>query len=435
MSANLNWLLDLAVARGALKQTEAAPAREQKNLCVKRYLQTVLQPEHDAPFLSAIEQYVVMMSQIRAAGSKLANLFAIRAFEANEVNLEDTLLDQTFVKWCLLPFKGSLIVTKKTSDVDAEDPPPFPELAATWLEYRHLLRPTYPPLEDLRRMSWDQALSDAAREYIGAFRGHVMTHFATRVVDHVRHRMIDDMGAVVRRDEATGRSMAVLDGVSFYVSDVYASLEGSKAPVMPLPTRVATLVDGIRTELSLTGMSKLSKLSMSDTAFKYHIFLSRDRERRGLKSFSACPVIKTHRTFSYLDDRVVHAITSGFRVVPSRGTANFATALGVDEQSWNAANKVSRSMRRRHRNTNSRHLCGKSSFPSGWIPTSAATDGVSVCVTLARPVEPSGPVPAGGLAASTAGVAKKKTTAYEERLAQFVAQRGRPHEAWVLMNG
>ncbi len=77
---------------------------------------------------------------------------------------------------------AGVIVTKKTTAADVEEPPPFPELAATWLEYHHLLRPTYPPLEDLRRMSWDQALSDAAREYIGAFRGHVMTHFATRIV-------------------------------------------------------------------------------------------------------------------------------------------------------------------------------------------------------------------------------------------------------------
>ena len=100
----------------------------------------------------------------------------------------------------------------------------------------------------------------------------------------------------------------------FLGGDCNASLESSKAPVVPLPTRVAALVDGIRRELDLTGMSKLSKLPLSDTAFKYHIFLSRDRERRGLKSFSACPVIKTHRTFAYLDDRVVHAITSGFRV-------------------------------------------------------------------------------------------------------------------------
>jgi hypothetical protein len=38
-----------------------------------------------------------MMSQIRVAGSKLANIFAIRAFEANAVNLADTLLDQTFI--------------------------------------------------------------------------------------------------------------------------------------------------------------------------------------------------------------------------------------------------------------------------------------------------------------------------------------------------
>jgi hypothetical protein len=133
-------------------------------------------------------------------------------------------------------------------------------------------------------------------------------------------------------------------------------------------------------------------------------------------------VIKTHRTFAYLDDRVVNAITKGFGVTPSKGTASFATALGVDERSWNAANKASRSLKRRHRDASSRHLCGKSSFPTGWIPTSAGTDGVSVCVTLTRPVEPSGPVD--GLAEK--GVAKKAT--YEERLAQFVARHGRPHK-------
>jgi hypothetical protein len=44
-------------------------------------------------------------------------------FDANAVNLADTLLDQTFVKWCLLPF-----VTKKTV-ANVEEPPPFPELA------------------------------------------------------------------------------------------------------------------------------------------------------------------------------------------------------------------------------------------------------------------------------------------------------------------
>ena len=174
MSANMNWLLDLAVSRGVMTQDETTPAREHKNISVKRYLQTVLRPEQDAPFLAAIEQYVVMMSQIRAAGSKLVNLFAIRAFEANTVNLADTLIDQTFVKWCLLPFKGSLVVTKATVDNVIEEPPPFPELAAAWIEFHPLLRPMYPPLEDLQRMSWDQALSDTAREYIGAFRGHVM---------------------------------------------------------------------------------------------------------------------------------------------------------------------------------------------------------------------------------------------------------------------
>ena len=83
-TANKNWLLLEAVRRGALTREEADPAKEYTNIVVKRYLRSVVSPEKDAAFLGALDEYVSMMSRIRAAGSKLGNLFAMLAFDNDD---------------------------------------------------------------------------------------------------------------------------------------------------------------------------------------------------------------------------------------------------------------------------------------------------------------------------------------------------------------
>ena len=128
MTANLNWLLETAVKCGCMTAKDAAEARSVKNIVLKRYLRTVVSHAKDTPFLDAIDQYVVMMSQIRAAGS---NLFAIRTYDKGTVDLDKTLLNQTFVKWCLLPFKGALS-KPKTSKTNKQERPPHPELDEVW---------------------------------------------------------------------------------------------------------------------------------------------------------------------------------------------------------------------------------------------------------------------------------------------------------------
>ena len=404
-TANKNWLLLEAVRRGALTREEADPAKEYTNIVVKRYLRSAVSPEKDAAFLGALDEYVSMMSRIRAAGSKLGNLFAMRAYDNDDLALDDSFLDQTFVKWMLLPFKGAVSGA-------AQATPPHPGLSALWAEFEPLLRPTYPTSEELRRMPWDQALSDAAREYIGAFRSHVMVHFATRVTGYVRSVILDELGTVVRTDRETGRKTGTLDGATFFMSDVYAYLENAKVPTHALALRIVELVDGIRTLTGLAGASRLSKATLTVQVFRFHVTMSRYRERRGERAWSAAPVVKTHRTFAYLDDRVVEGIARGFGCRPSRGAQTFAVALGVDRASWNAANKTARRLRRRGVK-NRRSLCGSGSMPRDWVPTSACTDGVAICVTLARPVEPKGP----------GEVASKKAVkaSYQEEVQRFAA--------------
>eukprot|EP00798_Chlamydomonas_sp_ICE-L_P017727 gene17727-24087_t len=97
---------------------------------------------------------------------------------------------------------------------------------------------------------------------------------------------------------------------------------------------------------------------------------------------------------------------------PSRGSDDFAAALGVDRASWTAANKRAR----RAAETGPGCARRTSNYPAGWTPTSAGTDGVSVCVTLSKPVVPRGPT------VEAKPVSKKAS--YEERLAAFVGQHG-----------
>jgi hypothetical protein len=153
-------------------------------------------------------------------------------------------------------------------------------------------------------------------------------------------------------------------------------------------------------------------VKLSAAVFKFHVVMSRDRERRGLRAWSAAPIVKTHRTFAYLDDRVVEGIVRGFGCHPSRGSQNFAEALGVDPASWKAANRRARAARRRT-STDRRALCGRGTMPRGWEPTSACTDGVSICVTLARPLEPRGP--------DSQKQKKAVKASYEEEVQKFVA--------------
>ena len=176
---------------------------------------------------------------------------------------------------------------------------------------------------------------------------------------------------------------------------------------------MSTLV--LLTRVGLQGVSRLSKVHLSDAVFRYHITLSRERERRGLVAFSACPIVKTHRTFAYLDDRVVQSIVKGFGVSPSRGADDFAVALGVDRASWTAANKRARNERRRAQRLGKGVRGGRFADKqlSGRLDTYVCRDRwVSVCVTLSKPVAPRGPT------LEAKPVSKKAS--YEERLAAFV---------------
>ena len=417
-TANKNWLLGTALRCNKITPEEYLASLEKHHVTVKRYLRTVVDPIKDSAMLNTIDIYVQMMSKIRAAGSRLLNMVAIRDYEAGLLSVKKTFLNQTFVKWALLPFKGEVSGVRPTTVPTMR----FPRLAEAWEDYKTLLRPTYPPLEDLTRVAWDQSLTDAAREYIGAFEAHIKTHFASRVINMVRMHLLERLHVKVYKDRATGRAMGHLNECCFFMADVYATLEKPCTAQQPIHPDVLSFVEATRRRAGLGPTAKLSKAKLTDAMFKMHIEMSRELEQRGLKAYSACPVIKTQRSFAYLDKRVVEGLVSRFGLRPSNGTADWRVTLGIDRASWAAASKKARSAKRQHASDVRRGLCGAPKYPKAiakqeWSASSASTDGVAICVTLKCSMDPKPPC-----MDNTSAVKKQQLVAagYEEVVQNFM---------------
>ena len=466
-TANKNWLLDEAERRGILSPEATHAARDTRNVVFKRYLRTCL---GDEPTLKALDAYVRMASDVRSAGSQLLNLFAIRAFDAGWFAgrhvvdasgaivpaegrpamsvVEATLQDQTFLKYGLLPFKSAL------SNFHVDGCPAA--LRAVWEAHRAVLQPKYPAMTDLSRMAWDQALTDMAREMAGAVKSHVMVHLGARAMAYLRCRVLCDLGGVIRT--VAGRRTCSAGGNTFHLADMYEALESGKGE--GLPDVVRAEVAALRDRLGLRGASRLSKLTkLTDGLFCLHMELSRDAERRRQatpddprvpRAFSALPVVRTGRTFAYVDDRVMEALVRGFglaeRLRP--GERLFESMLGVGKEAWDAASKAARRRRRRarvvakaasgarRRSRRRRRDPGwaRRPDPRTWTATSAATDGVAVCLTLTSPVPPKAPV---ADAPSDAGGTRERVqeprhaiAADPGRVIIFEAAQCRPDGSW-----
>ena len=424
--ASKNWLLDEALKRSLISLEQRNASLEEENIVLKRYLRTGLDVKKHPKLVTAIDNYVAMASCIKAAGTQLLNLFAIHSYDAGLFDggfaldaagrvvrrpscekgqfVNDTFLDQTFVKYALLPFKSAVSRT-------AEGIPSV--LADVWQTIKDVLIPTYPDVCDLRAVAWDQPLSDMAREMCGAIKAHVTTHLGVRLASYLRSIVTKDMLAVVRTDRATRRTTITVAGSTFFAADMYELLERNKE-TPDIPQGVKDIVAGLRMRAGLEGSARLSKIrSLTDARFKLHIELSREAERRleddwaarlldnkkrsgrqeRARSFSACPVAKTHRCFAYIDDRIIESILK--RIGTDVSTFSkpkcslFEAALGVDCDSWNQASKAARRARRNSKHSKKKASLGWGRYPprdQGWRATSASTDGVAICVTLARPL-------------------------------------------------
>lgn len=391
---NQHDLLLQAKEQNLLSALEIERSTPQQSLCVKRYLRTLVQNER---LLSAIDRYVCMASKVRSVGSLLANLFALTALENNwfaeaGCSLDDTLFDQTFVKYCLLPFKASL--TNEPDNI-------HPKLQLVWREHEATLRPMYPLEGDLRAMKWDQALTDMAREMIGAIKAHIKTHLPKRVAAQLRHDLQSSIKATPFTEQGR-RRMRLPDGASFFASDAYSALEGGVEAKHGLPAPVAALVKETRQRCGIADGSsrKLSTLPLNAAVLRFHRDLSVLAKERGGKGWALLPVVRVHRTFAFVDERVLAALLSMAGIkdkAPEAGLSLLEHHFGVHARAWKEA---SRAVRKRHRankrGRKQKKRCGYGTFPSGARCVSINTDGVALVAVLSRPLTSPPTIGSGG---------------------------------------
>lgn len=326
----------------------------------------------------------------------------------------------------LLPFKAA--IPKPDIQADQEIPPNA-KLADIWVTHRDdLLLPLYPEMEDLRRYAWDQPLGDMSIEYMGALKGHVLTHLGDRLNAAFRHRLLHDLGCRIAKHPSQGRNV-VMDGTdTCFISDAYDALSNGKG-LEKLPHRIRALAEEFRARCGLQGASRVANVKLTPSTFKLHIELSREAEARECRGWSACPIAEHSRTFAYVDEKIAGAFATslGGRIggvsVDKRpaGLSVLQWMFGVHEQAWEAAN---RHARRKHRKARRRGKGGrrgrKQKACSGfgrWCPcasrkdvrvSSLATDGVALCAFLK--------IPAKSTPSST------PPPPLEERIKQFVSE-------------
>lgn len=479
---NHNWLVEAAHAGGHITQAERDGSLQYEMRTCKRYLWSVTK---DAGVRAALEQYVQLASRVRTAGSKLINLFALQAARHGLVTdgfLKDTLQDQTFVKYALLPFKlrvsrarSRLLQLKawqeKGKDVhklqaqwakadeaavsnsggasDGDDPgedvgdpdgasdgedsgddageekeaedggraarvsralkaAQIQELLELYERHRAALAHYYPTVAELTCHAWDQTLGDMAIEYIAAFNSHVRRTLQRHLPAYLRQLILRQPGAREFKDPSTKRSKLALGGSQFFSDDLYAYLEtgawGAEGAEPP-PAFVTETVTRLRQQAGLTATGRLEKLALRarGSAFLLSLEMCADAERyQWARSWSACPVVGTHRSFAYLDERVMETIlkdapmASAFAAAKPEDATDFEWALGITPQQWNAANKVARQKRRRANRQKNRKRrrrehrrgagYGACKVSHGWRASSASTDGVALTVLFKRPL-------------------------------------------------
>lgn len=394
---------DLAIEAFKKKLITAEEFRDM-NCCgattVKRYLTTVVQ---DTKILQIVDRYVMQYSVIFAAGSITFNAFlaycnALGRF--SDDNFIKNVLDQTMLKYILLPFKSEL--SSRASAATA----PLPDWAPFWREFGPRLRPLYPTAAELRHVSWDQPLGYMQAKLSANFRTHVKFHFGERFKKYIIHRIKTDFGLSEHQRTVNGKSRKVLTGQTtvVFLVKLYNLIESGKTQVdyvddmeilnSTLPEAIVEFVNEERLRVGLAKGKMLQNTSTSSklfpAMFRYHIAMSEYFEQTisqnpegGLKMFSIAPVNRVSRTYATIDNRIIKDLVGEGDF---DGEIDLDNVFGLSRSAWKRMSKVARRKKRkkgRQKNKKKKKHCGMGRMPQTVVPVqSVTTDGVAITVSV-----------------------------------------------------
>jgi hypothetical protein len=402
-----------AFHRGLISLKDCIDANGGSVTTLKRYLYTLVE---DEPTREAIDTYVIWYSSIYSVASKVINAFLCYCWENKLLNdptfIKDVLLDQTQVKYMVLPFKQELTGAKNSKGA-------HPVFQQFWEAYKEIFLPMYPPKVDLIRMKWDQTICKMAGNLITAFESHVTIHFGSRFRAYTIYKFkerfqlkpVSKVVDGVKRNAFQRRT----DETLIFVKDVYGAIQKND-PIPGYPEETLWLqtfrkacgvpetkdFDDYIKDLKVTPEVLSAHIKMSlefeDALVKEEALLaSLDDmkakaaiERCGLKRFSISPVTRTKRCFAYIDQRILDHLKETFKI---KSDLTLQETFKLEKSLWNKANKQARKkLRNNQKSRKKKRNYGLGSFPSNAIATSILTDGVALCVNISTVAPPSAPV-------------------------------------------
>jgi hypothetical protein len=396
---------DLAI-EAFKKDLITAEAFRDMNCCgattVKRYLTTVVQ---DTKILQIVDRYVMHYSIIFAAGSITFNAFLAYCNSLGRFNDDQFIkdvLDQTMLKYILLPFKSELSMRPSTATA------PLPDWAPFWQEFGPRLRPLYPTHEELKHISWDQPLGYMQARLSANFKTHVKFHFCERFNKYIMHRIKTDFELSEHKRTVNGTSRKVLTSADRRTTVVFLVklcrlIESGKSQVeyaddaeilnSTLPEAIVAFVNEERLRVGLAEGKLLQNTATSPklfpAMFRYHIAMSEYFEQTisndpaaGLKMFSVAPVNKVKRTYATIDNRIIKDLVgeSDFN-----GEIDLENVFGLSRAAWKKLSKMARKKKRKKgwQKKNKKKHCGMGKMPHAVVPVqSVTTDGVAIAVSV-----------------------------------------------------
>ena len=351
---------------------------------IKRYLHTLID---DEALKNEIHNFVTVNSKLYSAGSFIINSFILWMFQGNYINdsfIKD-LLEQTTMKYIIIPFKSEISNTKNSKGCK------FEKFNEFWNIYRDYFMEFYPSIEDLRRYYSDQILNNIAKTLKTNFKVHVLKHFTNYLSKYIIELIKDKFEyteSQIQINETTYKTLKNENDYHIIKYKLYDFIEKANKSKYSkdIPKELKKFITTQKKTVELKSIKyndtmenededekeeKESKLRVHITVFKKFYEMSKYFEKKKkIKSFSMFPIYTIGRRHIMIDQKVVDKVFKKFE-------KPLLELFNLTDDKWNAINRLIRKIKRQ-KNKKSRSRIG--SLPIKRVIKSISTDGVSISI-------------------------------------------------------
>ena len=404
---------------------------------IKRYLRSIIK---HLETLNVINNYVMVYSQVYSIGSKFYNAFLLYCFENNLITTENdckTIIDQTFIKYALLPFKSELSGRKKPTEGM------YDHLWNLWDSFGNYFINLYPSKESFEIVSWDQPLTRMQAIFKVNFENHVVIHYNNRVEKYILHNIIKknklyDINVIVN---GVNRKAYKYDEMIFYKTKLLnlikkgdCKLEYEDQATVNNSNISENIIEYVKEQRKHFGFENKDNIETKKFKFELQILMRHfelleyfgknkvtqeyenltkeeiinrrketyqrmnDQEKMEhkcklslpkMKTFSVSPLCRLQRSYTYIDNRVIESLINkneSLKCFYKHHTLD--EVFQINRKQWKKTNKkIRKKIRRNKKSSKQKKKVGYSLLPKNIKIQSITTDGVGVAMSIYLPPE------------------------------------------------